>query len=205
MIVLAAASIGFVATLPASAQSGLPKKTVKQCQEEAKQTFNNNRGLINCHAPGSPEHSALHQLLGTAILYWEEKCIEKANIDFPPKRKQKHKAHSTGRNITLGPADLPADTGSSSPTKVFAPGLLKSDQGRATSPKGSNTGAMDRLGGDSQLPNSSRPGSIPGEGNRRVPASGGASAVAKPVTNTPPLTIDSGNCANCGRPSAIPR
>jgi hypothetical protein len=73
---------------------------------------------------------------------------------------------------------------------------------RATPPKGSNTSAMDRLSGDSQLPNSGRPSSISGEGKRHVPASGGPS-VAKPVTNTPAPspTTDFGNCASCGKPS----
>jgi hypothetical protein len=77
----------------------------------------------------------------------------------------------------------------------------------APATKGSNTGAMDRLSGDSQLPNLSRPSSISGEGNRLVPARGGASTVAKPVNNTPAPspTIDFGNCASCGRSPSPPR
>jgi hypothetical protein len=76
---------------------------------------------------------------------------------------------------------------------------------RATPSKSSNTGAMDRLSGDSQFPNSGRPTSTAGEGNRRVPAGGGASGAAKPVISTPgPPTTDFGNCASCGKPPPAP-
>jgi hypothetical protein len=76
---------------------------------------------------------------------------------------------------------------------------------RATPSKSSNTGAMDRLSGDSQFPNSGRPASTAGEGNRRMPAGGGASGAAKPVISTPgPPTTDFGNCASCGKPPPAP-
>jgi hypothetical protein len=93
-------------------------------------------------------------------------------------------------------------------TKPSNPGSpSETSNRRATPSKSSNTSAMDRLGGDSQFPDSSRPGSISGERNRRVPASGGASPVAKPIVNTPAPspTSDFGNCASCGRAPTPPR
>ena len=78
-------------------------------------------------------------------------------------------------------------------------------------PQGSNTSAMDRLSGDSPPPASSRPGEKGRDGGGgRVPASGGASAVAKPAANTPAPsmradpTIDMGKCATCGIPPPTP-
>jgi hypothetical protein len=76
---------------------------------------------------------------------------------------------------------------------------------------GSNTSAMDRLSGDSQLPSSSnsggKTGGAGGSGGR-LPTSGGASAVAKPVTSAPAPkadpTVDFGKCATCGKPPPPP-
>jgi hypothetical protein len=76
---------------------------------------------------------------------------------------------------------------------------------------GSNTSAMDRLSGDSPLPASSKPGEKSRDGGGRAPAGGGASAVAKPASNTPAgsmradPTVDFGKCASCGKPPTPPR
>lgn len=65
---------------------------------------------------------------------------------------------------------------------------------------GSNTSAMDRLGGDSPTPASARPSGR--DGNGRTSA-GGGSAVAKPTASNP--TTDLGKCASCGKLSPATR
>ena len=89
--------------------------------------------------------------------------------------------------------------------------LVKSSDkpNRRASSKGSNTGAMDRLSGGGEASTSSNPGAKSGEGNRRVPASGGPSAAANTNTPAPSMkadpTTDLGKCASCGKLSAPPR
>jgi hypothetical protein len=121
------------------------------------------------------------------------------DLSNPPDTSNRRATLPRGSNTSGNDLAKPSGEDSTSPTDT--------SRRRATAPKGGNTGAMDRLSGDSQLPNLGRPSSLPGEGNRRVPASGGASGVAKPVTNTPAPsmpTVDFGNCASCGKPPPTP-
>jgi hypothetical protein len=121
--------------------------------------------------------------------YFREKvCLEFAEQQGAPSGRQR--------------AKRPAKSSASSSSKTLGKSSLS-----APATKGSNTGVMNRLSGDSQLPNLSHPSSMSGEGNRLVPARGGASTVAKPVNNTPAPspTIDFGNCASCGRSPSPPR
>ncbi len=129
---------------------------------------------------------------------------ESSSAAFPSRRKSTRE--KPDQLITNRPAVNVRKNSSNSRNDLVRPSGRSGR--RATPSKGNNTSAMDRLSGDNQLPNSGRPSSIFGEGNRRVPArGGGASTVAKPVINTPAPspTGDFGNCASCGRPPASPR
>jgi hypothetical protein len=72
--------------------------------------------------------------------------------------------------------------------------------------KGGSNAIMDRLSGDNQLPAANKPDS---KASGRLPAPGGASAVAKPGAPSPLLksdpTSDFGKCASCGKPSSTVR
>jgi hypothetical protein len=76
---------------------------------------------------------------------------------------------------------------------------------KATAKVGGSNATMDRLSGDNQFPTANNPVS---KASGRLPASGGASAIAKPVAPSLPKsdpTSDLGKCASCGKPSAPPR
>lgn len=118
--------------------------------------------------------------------------------------RTKSSASSSGNAKGKGVTD-PCGRPGQSPcgaSELTPPPKRKGGSGASNSPS-TNTGAMDRLGGGSQLPNSA-PGSKSAGGNRSAPASSATSTATSPNTFTtaPSRTIDFSAGAGIGRPAA---